>query len=129
MFWTYFMFVLLRPRNKWSGTKQIKSRSLHQYLWNSEVDTTWSVDPIRHLVNSNYEVTLDSIFRPFLKLAKTRRENRFQRKAVKRRNLKACFCNLMGKLVKNVLKLNRIMEFPCRFKKLKTLSRGYLSYC
>ena len=38
---TYFMFVLLRPRNKWRGQKKIKSRSFHQYSWNSEVDTSW----------------------------------------------------------------------------------------
>ena len=38
---TYFMFVLPRPRNKSRGQKKIKSRSFHQYSWNSEVDTTW----------------------------------------------------------------------------------------
>ena len=39
----YFMFVLLRPCRKQEnrGDKKIETTSFHQYLWNSEVETTW----------------------------------------------------------------------------------------
>ena len=35
------MLLLLRPCTKWRRQKKIKSTSIHQYSWNSEVETKW----------------------------------------------------------------------------------------
>ena len=39
---TYFMFVLLRPPQKWEGTISKKRRSLRWFSRNSEVKATWT---------------------------------------------------------------------------------------
>ena len=40
-FWSSQFLKLPRPCNKSRGQKKIKSKSFHQYSWNSEVETTW----------------------------------------------------------------------------------------